>query len=129
LWYRAPELLLGSSSYGPSIDVWAAGATISEMITGSPAFAGSSELQVIAKMSQGLGSNLIWPGAHQLPRFKMLKLPLQIGQATPRLKTGWQHLPGAADLLSRMMAVDPSKRIDTKSASQHASLQLEVSGH
>ena len=24
-WYRAPELLFGSTSYGPSVDMWAAG--------------------------------------------------------------------------------------------------------
>jgi cyclin-dependent kinase 7 len=26
-WYRAPELLFGSQSYGASIDIWAAGCT------------------------------------------------------------------------------------------------------
>ena len=24
-WYRAPELLFGSTAYGPSVDMWAAG--------------------------------------------------------------------------------------------------------
>ena len=38
LWYRAPELLLGSTNYGPSIDMWSVGCLFSELLAGVPPF-------------------------------------------------------------------------------------------
>lgn len=40
LWYRAPDVLLGSRTYSTSIDVWSAGCIFAEMITGTPLFQG-----------------------------------------------------------------------------------------
>lgn len=37
-WYRAPELLWGSSKYGPGIDLWASGCVFAEMLRGVPLF-------------------------------------------------------------------------------------------
>ena len=31
-WYRAPELLLGQTKYGPSVDVWSVGCILAELI-------------------------------------------------------------------------------------------------
>jgi cyclin-dependent kinase 9 len=36
LWYRPPELLLGSRQYGPSIDIWGAGCIMTELFIKSP---------------------------------------------------------------------------------------------
>ncbi len=35
-WYRAPELLLGSRSYGPAADMWAVGCILAEMLGEHP---------------------------------------------------------------------------------------------
>lgn len=43
-WYRSPEVLLGSPSYGKPSDVWAFGCTIVELYIGKPAFPGQSTL-------------------------------------------------------------------------------------
>ena len=32
LWYRAPELLFGATSYGPAVDIWAAGCIFAEVL-------------------------------------------------------------------------------------------------
>ena len=40
LWYRAPDVLLGSRTYSTSIDVWSCGCIFAEMITGTPLFRG-----------------------------------------------------------------------------------------
>lgn len=40
LWYRAPDVLLGSRTYSTSIDVWSCGCIFAEMISGSPLFRG-----------------------------------------------------------------------------------------
>lgn len=33
LWYRAPEVMLGSTGYGTAIDIWSAGCITYEMVT------------------------------------------------------------------------------------------------
>jgi cell division cycle 2-like protein len=38
LWYRAPELLRGSRTYGSAVDMWALGCVMSELLTGEPLF-------------------------------------------------------------------------------------------
>lgn len=40
LWYRAPDVLLGSRTYSTSIDIWSCGCIFAEMITGVPLFRG-----------------------------------------------------------------------------------------
>lgn len=37
-WYRAPELLYGSRTYTPSVDMWSVGCIIGEMINTTPLF-------------------------------------------------------------------------------------------
>jgi len=32
-WYRAPELLVGDTKYGPQVDVWAIGCVLAELAT------------------------------------------------------------------------------------------------
>ena len=41
-YYRAPELIFGSEHYTESIDLWAAGCVLAELILGRPLFKGSS---------------------------------------------------------------------------------------
>ncbi|KAG1359065.1 putative serine/threonine-protein kinase [Cocos nucifera] len=43
LWYRAPELLLGSRDYGIGIDLWSAGCLLGEMFAGRPIMPGRTE--------------------------------------------------------------------------------------
>ena len=42
-WYRAPELLIGSTSYNSPIDIFALGCVFAELYIGKPIFPGSSE--------------------------------------------------------------------------------------
>lgn len=43
-WYRAPELLLGSTNYGKEVDIWAMGCIMGELLDGQPLFPGESEI-------------------------------------------------------------------------------------
>jgi mitogen-activated protein kinase 15 len=43
-WYRAPEILLGSSKYDYSVDMWAVGCILAELYLCRPLFPGSSTL-------------------------------------------------------------------------------------
>lgn len=45
LWYRAPELLLGTTDYGVGIDLWSAGCLLAEMFAGRPIMPGRNEVR------------------------------------------------------------------------------------
>ena len=57
LWYRGPEVLLGSPIYSTSLDLWSAGCIFAEMINGRALFTGDSEVRV----SCSRGSRRRWP--------------------------------------------------------------------
>ncbi|KAG5451815.1 Cyclin-dependent kinase-like 1 [Clonorchis sinensis] len=55
-WYRAPELLVGDTQYGPPVDVWAIGCVFAELVTGAPLWPGSSDLDQIFLITKNLGN-------------------------------------------------------------------------
>ncbi|XP_023588284.1 cyclin-dependent kinase 10 isoform X1 [Trichechus manatus latirostris] len=63
LWYRAPELLLGTPTQTTSIDMWAVGCVLAELLAHKPLLPGSSEIHQIDLIVQLLGtpSENIWP--------------------------------------------------------------------
>ncbi|XP_050205821.1 probable serine/threonine-protein kinase At1g54610 [Mercurialis annua] len=56
LWYRAPELLLGASHYGVSIDLWSTGCILGELYTGKPILPGRTEVEQLHKIFKLCGS-------------------------------------------------------------------------
>lgn len=54
-WYRAPELLVGDTQYGPPVDVWAIGCVVAEMLTGTPLWPGRSDLDQLHLITRTLG--------------------------------------------------------------------------
>ena len=54
--YRAPEVLLRSTTYSSPIDVWAMGCIMAELYTLRPLFPGSSEVDEIFKICKILGT-------------------------------------------------------------------------
>ena len=69
LWYRAPELLLGSNEYSTPVDIWSAGCIFAEIVSKRALFDGDSEQDQIKKIFRMLGTpnEDIWPGVGQLP--------------------------------------------------------------
>lgn len=43
-WYRAPEILLGSTKYTKGVDMWSLGCILAELLLGKPVFPGTSTL-------------------------------------------------------------------------------------
>jgi len=50
LWYRAPELILGSTDYGVGIDLWSAGCLLAEMFLGRPIMPGRTEVKLLCQL-------------------------------------------------------------------------------
>ena len=54
-WYRAPEILLGSTRYGKAVDMWSLGCIFGEMLSGKPVFPGTSTLNQLEKICEITG--------------------------------------------------------------------------
>ncbi|XP_005987945.1 cyclin-dependent kinase-like 1 [Latimeria chalumnae] len=54
-WYRAPELLVGDTQYGPPVDVWAIGCVFAELISGNPLWPGRSDVDQLYLIRKTLG--------------------------------------------------------------------------
>ncbi|KAF9800068.1 hypothetical protein SFRURICE_016945 [Spodoptera frugiperda] len=67
-WYRAPELLLRSKTYGTPIDMWSVGCIFAELMNLQPLFPGSSEINQLKVIFEVLGtpSDTVWPGYSKL---------------------------------------------------------------
>lgn len=46
LWYRPPELLLGSTNYGVAVDLWSSGCILAELFSGKPIMPGRTEVLI-----------------------------------------------------------------------------------
>jgi mitogen-activated protein kinase 15 len=54
-WYRAPEILLGSTKYTKAVDMWSVGCILGEMINGKAIFPGTSTLNQIERVLEVIG--------------------------------------------------------------------------
>jgi cyclin-dependent kinase 16 len=119
LWYRPPDVLLGSVDYSTHIDMWGVGCIFYEMVTGHAIFPGSTDdeqLNLIWRML-GTPSEETWPGVSRLPQFSASRFekhpPRDISTHVPRL-----HKDGV-DLLSHMLRLNPKIRISAAEAMSH----------
>ncbi|KAJ2358658.1 Cyclin-dependent kinase catalytic subunit, partial [Coemansia sp. RSA 2618] len=72
LWYRSPEILMGSRHYSVGMDMWSVGCIFAEMVQRKPLFPGDSEIDEIFKIFRILGTPTeeIWPDVTTLPDYK-----------------------------------------------------------
>ncbi|XP_034249899.1 cyclin-dependent kinase-like 1 isoform X1 [Thrips palmi] len=54
-WYRAPELLVGDTQYGPPVDVWAVGCVFAELVRGEALWPGASDVDQLFLIRKNLG--------------------------------------------------------------------------
>ncbi|KAF2276011.1 Pkinase-domain-containing protein [Westerdykella ornata] len=119
LWYRAPDVLLGSRTYNTSIDIWSAGCIMAEMFTGRPLFAGNTNEDQLQKIFRLMGtpSERSWPGISQFPEYK----PNFTVYSTQDLRLILPQIDATGhDLLARMLQLRPEHRITAQQALEHA---------
>ncbi|KAL2912189.1 cyclin-dependent kinase 5 [Polyrhizophydium stewartii] len=122
LWYRAPDVLMGSRQYSTSIDIWSTGCILAEMASGVPLFPGSSIRDQLMRIFRLLGTpdEKSWPRVVELPEYKP---DFPIFQAS-RLDVLFPKLtPEGSDLLTRMIEYQPEKRISAAEALDHPYFQ------
>ncbi|KUM61436.1 hypothetical protein ACN42_g5683 [Penicillium freii] len=117
LWYRAPEILLGSPLYSTGVDMWSVGAIFAEMCTRKPLFPGDSEIEEIFTIFRLLGTpdEESWPGVTALPDYKGT-FPKWKRPSTP-LVPGLES--AGCELLDALLQYDPAERLSAKQACLH----------
>jgi serine/threonine protein kinase len=71
LWYRAPDVLLGSKKYSTPIDIWSIGCIFAEMSNGRPLFPGSNPSDELLRIFKLMGTPdpEQWPAVKDLPEW------------------------------------------------------------
>ena len=72
LWYRSPELLLGSEHYTTAVDLWSVGCLFAELLTSKALFAAGNEVGVLDSIYRkcGFPTEETWPGVSLLKYYK-----------------------------------------------------------
>jgi len=130
-WYRAPEILAGSQTYGTAVDLWSLGCIFGEMLGGKPVFDGKSTLNQFERIVEVLGMpNDAQKAALQSQFTDSLLESLCTGANPPAFKSmdeqkeAWKVKfptadPNAIDLMAKLMCFDPTERITAKEGLTH----------
>uniref|UniRef100_A0AAZ3Q5Q6 Protein kinase domain-containing protein n=1 Tax=Oncorhynchus tshawytscha TaxID=74940 RepID=A0AAZ3Q5Q6_ONCTS len=119
LWYRPPEVLLGTTEYSTPIDMWGVGCILFEMATGRPMFPGSSvkeELHLVFRII-GTPKEDSWPGISNNDEFRSYMFPEYRPQPlinhVPRLDTE------GIDMLTALLLYDTRTRVSAEASLRH----------
>lgn len=125
LWYRAPELLFGETSYGDSIDIWGAGCIFLELFLRKPILPGNDEIHQVQLLYEVLGpvSKSDWPEVESLPWFELIRPTVQDEaqlHAPSQLHTlSSNKVPtDAIEVAQALLTYNPSKRLSAIDALQ-----------
>lgn len=120
LWYRAPDVLLGSRRYSTSIDIWSAGCIFAEMAQGGrPLFPGSAAQDQLIRIFKLLGTpnESTWFGVTELPEWNKYEFPIYPPQPIGNTVTNLDAM--GLQLLQSMLQYTPDLRISAEEAMRH----------
>ncbi|KAL4565938.1 hypothetical protein LXL04_030044 [Taraxacum kok-saghyz] len=116
LWYRAPELLLGTTNYGPGIDLWSAGCLLAEMFAGRPIMPARTEVEQLHKIFKLCGT----PPEDYWKKLKLSTTFRPPHSYKSNIREAFRDYPRSAlGLLAILLALDPVFRGSATSALQH----------
>jgi len=120
LWYRAPELLLGSKVQTTAVDMWAVGCIFGELLGNKPLMTGKSEINQFQLIVDLLGtpSDQIWPGFSSLSGAKSMNFKRQ-PYNNLKHKFSWLS-PAGLTLINHMLMYDPCKRASAAECLQNS---------
>jgi cyclin-dependent kinase len=118
LWYRAPDVLMGSRKYSTPVDIWSVGCIFAEMANGNALLRGNTDADQLLKIFKCLGTPTpeLWPGVTELPDWKSdfpQHDPQPLVSLVPSLDAA------GVELLDQMLRYDPSQRVAASRAMEH----------
>eukprot|EP00919_Chromeraceae_sp_WS-2016_P001722 GHVR01004171.1.p1 GENE.GHVR01004171.1~~GHVR01004171.1.p1 ORF type:complete len:376 (+),score=58.12 GHVR01004171.1:87-1214(+) len=119
-WYRAPEILLGSTKYTKGVDMWSLGCILGELLSGKPVFPGSSTMNQLERV-------LILTGRPTPEDVSCMYSPFAATMLenlpAPRQKPLSELFPSASkealSLVKELLQFNPCKRISAEDALKH----------
>jgi serine/threonine protein kinase len=117
LWYRAPEVLLGSTEYTGAVDMWSVGCILLELLTGRPAFPAKAEAEQVKNIIRVIGTPAEGSYLRNLPFWSRFT----IDDTKPQLTEWLQRHDAFKDaellhLITRMLEGDPNRRVTAREA-------------
>jgi len=128
-WYRAPELLVGDTKYGPAVDVWAIGCVFAELLTGQALWPGRSDVDQLYRIIRNLRnliprhvqifrSNQFFTGVQppelDSSKFDALKDVFERMQGAKRAIT-----PEAIQFMNSCLVMEPTERLNCSELLEH----------
>ncbi|CAL6324637.1 unnamed protein product [Bathycoccus prasinos] len=110
-YYRAPELMFGSTDYSTAIDVWSVGCVVAELLLGAPLFPGDSGIDQLVEIIKILGTPTREEILSMNPNYREFKFP--------HIKAmKWENVFGkevekeALEVIANVLVYTPTNRFD-----------------
>lgn len=120
-WYRAPEILLGSTKYTKAVDMWSVGCILGELLGGKPMFPGTSTLNQLDRICEVTGmptpqdiEAIDSPYAATMSESIPQSTKKEVSELFPKASAD------ALNLLKKLLVFNPKDRLTAEQALEHA---------
>jgi len=119
-WYRAPEVMCSARQYDEKVDEWSVGCIFAELLLRKPLFPGGNHIDQLKLIFNLIGT----PAANTLDWIKTPEAKQWVQRMAPSKGKSLEKIltkatPDALDLVTKMLRLDPSKRISVVEALEH----------
>jgi len=117
-YYRAPELIFGSTTYTSAIDVWSVGCVLAELLLGQPLFPGESGVDQLVEIIKVLGTPTREEIQAMNPTYTEYKFPQIKGHPWTKVFRA-RTPPEAIELVGKLLSYTPTTRLSALEACSH----------